>query len=266
MNIKAFAVPLLMSVGASLIAISGYSSAHAYTVELNGRTAGNPSGQALRDISVDSKSDIGRTLDPIWLSLSAGTSTDDGSSTLTQDIWGNVVLKVLNLTADKLSLDFKVNNTTDPNYQAAIVSMWFGLSPDATSATIQDGETFDRTRVNPNGNAPGGFKKIDVCLFAANNCSGGNINKGLQAGEEDSFIVDIFGDFGVYDNSGIYTHSEVTISDFGAKWQTQDGSFEVAGVPEPMTILGSGAALGFGVLMKRRNASQEGKKKKKAIA
>lgn len=266
MSIKASIVSLLISAGALFITLPGYSSAQAYTVTLNGRTAGNPSGQPLRDIGLSSKSDIGRTLDPIWLSLDAGTSTDGGGSTLSQDLSGKVVLKVLAFTADKLSLDFKMNNDTNSAYQAAIVSMWFGVDPDVTSAITSGGDTFDQTRVNSNGNAPGGFKKVDLCPYAAKNCSGGNINQGLQAGGNDRFIVDIFGDFGVYDN-GTYTHSEVIISDFGAKWQTQDGSFEVAGVPEPMTILGSGAALGFGVLMKRRNGSQEAKKgKKKAIA
>lgn len=264
MKIKVFAMSLLASAGAILVTSSNCSVAQAYTVTFNGRTAGNPSGQPLQDIGLDSRFDINRTLDPTIWSLSAGTSNDEGD-TLTESILGKAVITVLNLAENVLSLKIDVSNLTnpsDPNYKAAIVGLWFGVTPDATSATLNQGNTFDAVRVDPDGNAPGGFKSIDICIYAANNCEGGNVNQGLQAGESDSFIIDIFGNFGVYNADGTYSHSAVTISDFGSKWQTDDGSYEVAGVPEPITILGTGAALGFGVFMKRRTAKRDFGKEK----
>ena len=247
---------MLASVGAVLITLLNSSVARAYSVTFNGRTAGDPPGQ-LRDIHLHS-GDIGRTLDPTTWSLSAGTKNKDGD-TLTENIVGQAVITVLNLTAEFLELSFEVANLTNPTsqgYKAAIVGLWFGVTPDATKAELNGGTTFKSSRVDPNGNAPGGFKDIDICIYAANNCQGGNINRGLQIGQVDNFKIKIFGDFGVYDSDNTYLHSAVTISDFGTKWQTTDGSYAVAGVPEPMTILGSGAALGFGAFMKRRSSKK----------
>ena len=259
MKTKSLVIPFLVSAGALFMALYNPSEAKAYSVTFNGRTAGNPSGQPLRDIGLHS-GDIGRTLDPTIWSLSAGTS-NDGGETLTQSILGRAVITVLDLTKDVLKLQFDISNLTDSSYQAAITGLWFGVTPDATGANFNSsGQTFDAVRVDPDGNAPGGFKNIDICIYATKNCEGGKIGDGLQAGESDSFIVSIFGNFGVYNPDGTYSRSAVTISDLGTKWQTEDGSYQVAGVPEPMTILGSGAALGFGAIMKRRAAKGNSKK------
>jgi PEP-CTERM motif len=97
--------------------------------------------------------------------------------------------------------------------------------------------------------ALGGFKQIDVCVFAANNCSGGTINDGIQSrGHLDTFTVDIKGVFGAT--------PKVTLSTFAVKFQTQTGSFEFPGgsttgggggggpsVPEPGSLVLLGAAL-----------------------
>lgn len=261
MKAKAFALPFLASAGALLLNFTHTSIAQAYSVTPNGRTAGNPRGQALLDIDLDSRhDDVGRTLDPTRLSLSAGTSNVKGD-TLTQSVSGNATLKVLDLSRDLLSLEVKVNNNTDTSFQASIVSLWFGLAQEVTSVALNpnsNGLVFNKQPTAGRGKkltAPGGFKSIDVCIFAANSCAGGNVNNGLLAGASDTFIVDIFGVFAPQNEPD--TYGVATISDFGVKWQTQDGSYQVAGVPEPITLLGSGAALAFGALMKRRMSKPE---------
>ncbi|WP_258823483.1 hypothetical protein, partial [Klebsiella pneumoniae] len=79
-----------------------------------------------------------------------------------------------------------------------------------------------------------GFKGIDICAFAANNCGGGDIKDGLQAGSSDTIDLRIMG----------YFSSGVTIASYPMKFQTSNGSYSVAGVPEPITVVGSGLALG----------------------
>ena len=87
-------------------------------------------------------------------------------------------------------------------------------------------------------NFPGGFKKIDLCIFA-DGCNGGSINDGLLSGQTDTFTLLINGPFGAT--------PAVTLSPFPIKFQTAGGGLEFAGteaspVPEPSTLmlLGSG--------------------------
>lgn len=247
MKLKSFIAPLALSAGAVFLNLINVPAAKAYSVNYNGRTAGNPAQQRLVDVGIDSRHDITRQLDSTDFSLQAGSV-----STLSNTLTGNAVMTVLNLQQNLLSLKIKINNDTDANFQASITSLWFGIQEKVSGTTLQGGDTFMNLRANGAGKAPGGFKKIDVCIFGGNTCNGGNINKGLRSGESDTVIVDIAGEFGVNDHNGNYLYSTATISDFGVKWQTSDGSYQVAGVPEPITVLGSGAALAFGIVMKRR--------------
>jgi hypothetical protein len=260
MKLKALLSSLFIAVGGSLIVASEYNPAQAYAVTFNGRTGGTLN-QQLRDITLHS-GDIGTTLDPTTWFLGAGQSTN------TQDISGQAILTVLDLTPDMLSLSFTVNNFVDSSYQAALMSLGFGVTADAGRVEfVQNGVVVDQASVQSGSqNFPGGFKNIDICLFSSNNCSGGNINNGLQAGQFDTFIINIYAaEAGGFLNAD-GTRSTVTISDFATKWQTQDGSYELAGVPEPITMVGSGMALGLGALMKRKVAKQKEKQKEKAIA
>ncbi|NEP20424.1 MAG: cistern family PEP-CTERM protein [Leptolyngbya sp. SIO4C1] len=246
-------------------------SAQAYSVVPNGKTAGNPGGQSLNDIRLHS-GDVGRVLDPTKFHLSAGSTNKDGR-TLTQDLVGKAVITVMALTKDKLSLQINVSNETkqppNPDYKMAIMSLWFGVEQPVSSIEIaQAGNPFSRVEQPTNGqqSTPGGFKDIDVCVLTAQNCSGGNVKKGLQIGQSDTFAVNIFGDFSMDSNHDTSDRAAATISDIGVKWKGNDGSYELAGTPEPVTILGSGLAAGFGIVMKRKSGKNQRNQKEKAIA
>ncbi|MEL7227638.1 MAG: PEP-CTERM sorting domain-containing protein, partial [Cyanobacteria bacterium J06576_12] len=112
-------------------------------------------------------------------------------------------------------------------------------------------------------NLPGRGTNAGVCI-GVRGCGGNSVqaNEGLLA-LSDSFRLNITGDFGVKDGTatgfGDAGFGVATLTDTGSKWKTHSskGGYNVAGVPEPMTILGSGAALAFGALMKRRLSKKQ---------
>ncbi len=230
--------------------------ASAYGVYLNGGEAGDPIGD-LYNVTLHS-GDVGRTLDPVHWFVPAGYSNKSKSPETTPiDLSANLVIEVKALTETFLTLGLTINNTTqlpsdNPNYKANILSFGFGVNPNATSVQLtQSGNViFDNAIIQKNEEQtfPGGFKKIDICIYAANNCSGGNVNQGLRAGHSDSFDLKI---------SGVFTNSKVTLSDFPLKFQTDNGSFQPVGVPEPMTVLGTLMALGFGAIFKKTMARKQ---------
>lgn len=256
MQISSLASLLPAVFGAASIALFSpvfSSSAHAYSVMLNGRTAGNPGG-ALYDVNVNSTYDIGRQLDPVQWLVPAGTK---GDTVLPVDLTARADITIQNLTSNLLELAITLTNTTIASYQSSIVSFGFGVSPDATSVTlVQKGvetQVFNQASIqNGQQQFTGGFKKIDICIYAANGCSGGDVKQGLQSGQFDTFVLKIAGNFGS-------NPSSVTLSDFPLKFQTAAGSFEPAGVPEPLTVAGSGLALGFGALLKKQAAKKRSK-------
>lgn len=230
------------------------SSANAYAVYLNGRTAGDPAS-ALYDVNINSQN-IGRTLDPVEWLVPAGTK---GDSVLPTDLTARANITIQDLTSNLLTLAITLTNTTQ-GYASSILSFGFGVSPNATGVTLeQNGNVvFDRAIIqNGQQQFAGGFKQIDVCLYAANGCAGGDVKQGLQSGQSDTFTLKIAGDFRTSEANKF----SVTLSDFPLKFQTDAGSFEPAGVPEPITVFGSGLALGFGALFKRQMA----KRPKKAV-
>lgn len=243
--------PFLSTVAAaaSIAVIStAFSPANAYSVIRTRAQAGNPSSY-LYDVGLNA-GDIGRQLDPVTWSVAQNSK----KSGLPVELSAKAEIKVENFTSNMLSLAIKLTNTTAANFQASIVSFGFGVSPDANGAQlIQDGaRTYDAVKINPKSSFPGGFKNIDVCVFSANTCHGGDIKQGLQSGGNfDTFTLNIFGNFG--------SDPRVTLSAFPLKYQTEQGSYEAAGVPEPITMVGSGLALGFGAIFKK----ESGKKRKK---
>lgn len=243
--------------GGVLTSLAIVPSAQAYSVSFNGRTGGANLVDT-RDITLDSRYDIGRRLSPTsWNFRIQGANN--------QLISGKGTLTVKSLDATKITLEAFVENLTDAAFQAAIVTLGMGISPDASSVTMdQAGKVFDRALMEggSNGSFTGGFKNIDICL-ASNRCSGGDIKDGLQSGgKTDRFTFSVLGNFGVVGTN----YSRVTLSDFASKWQTQAGSYTLAGVPEPMTIVGSGLALGLGGLMKRRFSKRQSKQEREAAS
>ncbi|OKH37900.1 hypothetical protein NIES2119_12200 [[Phormidium ambiguum] IAM M-71] len=259
-SFNSFLPAVLGAASIALISSTFAAPANAYAVYLNGKTAGDPGG-ALYDVNlvdgdISQGGDINRTLDTVKWLVPAGTK---GDSILPVDLTAEASMTVKGLTSNLLTLAITLTNTTTTSYTSSILGFGFGVSPNATSVklTNTDGVTIFDSAIIQNGQQqfPGGFKQIDLCVYAANNCTGGDVKQGLQSGQSDSFILEIAGSFW---NNDLQRNS-VTLSDFPLKFQTDAGSFEPAGVPEPMTVLGSGLALGFGALFKRQVAKRDKK-------
>lgn len=160
------------------------------------------------------QSDISRSLTMDW-SLSqqeVGTSAD---------LQAKGTFTVNDFNRNQLDVTVDVTNTTVPSFQAAIVSMGWSVQGQDTSASWgSEGDTFQN--VGEAKNFGGGFKDVDACISATNNCNGGDIKKGLQSGgHSDSFQVSLKGDFG--DKPSAY------LQDFSMKFQSEGGSYQRPG-------------------------------------
>jgi len=266
-----------LSVLTAVVAVTGivttssvFSPAYAFSfaqqtdAQGNVIKAGNPP-QDLSSVTIKTE-DIGQMFEVDWL-LAAGTKNSDNQSAPV-DLSATGLFKVLNFTNNLLSLEIKLTNNTqkpvnDPNFNAAILSTGFGVTPEPTESQgkpqiflTQQGNVFKTIQEPTNQNFPGGFKDIDACISATKNCSGGDVKKGLQlGGNSDTFKVNIEGNFGM---------NYVTLSSLPLKFQTAAGSFELAArnprkkVPEPGTTAALGlTALGAVALLRRKAVSSQ---------
>ncbi len=165
-----------------------------------------------------------------WL-VSASTT-----SGLSNDLSATSSWLVTSFSATQITLDISITNTTLLTgllTNADITTFGFGVSPNATASIVTAGSTFTQvgTGNGPQQTFPGGFKGIDVCIFASG-CSGGTVNNALHAGSTDSLTLLLTGNFG----------SGADLTYFPIKFQTNQGSYEPAGcvngngcttVPEP---------------------------------
>lgn len=163
---------------------------------------------------------------------------DLNDATTSSDLTASSTWTVSSYSSSSIVLDILISNTTvlDPGTldNAAIVSFGFGVSPNATGALSIAGGVFDLvgTGSGPQQTFPGGFKAIDICLFA-DGCAGGNVNNGLQAGASDSLQVTLTA------LTGSSFGDTTDLLFFPVKFQTSLGSYEPGGcvncvnVPEP---------------------------------
>lgn len=174
--------------------------------------------------------DVGKSFEQNWFVTPPGGF----------DLKATATFKVVSFSATELELDIWIDNEVDPMFQAAILSFGFGIDPDATAVLSSNGTVFDMTAPGANENFPGGFKNIDICIFAANNCAGGNINDGLQAGASDHLGLTITSAFGSEPDQ------MATLAAFPIKFQTQNGSFEFPGGGGGMEVSEPGS---FGIAL-----------------
>lgn len=181
-------------------------------------------------------SSAGDTFDVDWSATTTNGSLLSATSTWT----------VNSFSSTQIQLSIDITNTTILTSlltNADITTFGFGIDPNATATIITSGSTFDMvgTGSGPQQTFPGGYKQIDVCIFAQG-CAGGSVTDALNAGESDYITLLLSGDF-----SGGYADMLF----FPAKFQTSDGSYEPAGcvncttVPEPAVP----ALLGIGLLL-----------------
>ncbi|MEB3233368.1 MAG: cistern family PEP-CTERM protein [Leptolyngbyaceae bacterium] len=231
---KSWLETLFVIGGAAAIGLAAVAPADAYSVLPSGRTGGT-TNQPLLDIGLK-HGDI-RALDRGYWNLSA-----NDVSSLTHDLSATYDINILTFNNNTLEFDFTIANTTSSSYQSSIMSVFFDISSDIQKVAVNGASVFTKSSLDDR--APGGYQSVDVCIFSSNNCNGGNINKGLGSGYSDTLRILLTGDF----SSG-----GTTLTGISSKWQTQDESYTVAGVPEPLTIVGTLGAIGVGTVLKRRS-------------
>lgn len=229
MKTRAFVLPLMASAGAVILTFLQCSAAQAYGVTVNSK--GLP--------TVDfNDGDIGRTLDPSKFivdgkELHRAVFTVSNFIQEDADNGGSVTLNVRVKNKDR--------STNVTNAVLSSLRVRFLNNVTGAKVTNDDGEVvFKKANV---------YNSKVVCV-SAQNC-GRTTQAGLLGGAEDSFNLIISGDF----QNGATFKQVRTRSNY-----VQDGHYlsdDVAGVPEPITILGSGAALAFGALMKKRQSGTE---------
>lgn len=239
---------LSRSLAATALLFSSFS-AHAFLITNTGMQAGNPAGD-LYDVKVFD-TDVGSSFDVFW-------NVPSGTGGLSRDLSGNMTISINAFTADTLDLGITITNSTDisGNYTASILAFGFGVDPDATPTFLTAGSVFDGVGSGQGGQQqfPGGFKQIDLCAFSQN-CSGGGVGGGLVGGgASDSMAIRL-----TADTSGAFASGGglmTTLMAFPVKYQTDDGSFEPAGVavvPVPAAVwLFVSGLMGLGITLRRK--------------
>lgn len=247
-------------VGASVaVAASAFAPAQAITFGSQNvsPTVGSPPVSTVSTVGI-TQSDINQSFNVDWI-LNTNTNNLNLNATSTWKI------AAFDNTGITLQINVK-NNTQLPSgvTRADLTAFGFGINPDPNPANNGisftsggAGTVFNGIDSSTNVNFPS-FNTVDIdaCLYAGNNCSGGG-NEGLDAGGA-SDIVSIR-------IAGNYISSGATLAFFPAKFQTSQGSYELAGnakpVPEPITLLGLGlGTVGLGAL-KRKYGNKEIKAK-----
>jgi hypothetical protein len=142
---------------------------------------------------------------------------------------------VLAISSSEIQLQITVTNTMNPSLHEAVNSFGFNTNPAVTASYITTGAVFEG--LGNDTNFPS-FQKIEVCVFAAQNCDGGAYPQLLQGGASDTVKLLLAGNFG--------STPSLTLSAFPIKFQGDLGSFEFGGTPvvtpEPSSLLlfGSG--------------------------
>ena len=204
------------------------TSANAFTMYDTGVLGGNPESSLL-GVTITG-ADAGDSFDIEW-NVANVVGSEDLSAT------GN--FEILSFSTTQIVMEIAISNTTvlsSSLTNADLLSLGFGVSLDAVATFVSLGDTFDGVTDGSGQNQtyPGNFKGIDVCVFGQG-CNGGGVAEGLHAGESDVFRLSLAGDF-----SNLTAH----LLYFGAKFQTNVGSFEPGGSalspsPPPHSYSGS---------------------------
>jgi PEP-CTERM motif-containing protein len=174
------------------------------------------------------------------------TSVNDDFSVLwSKDVAGGQLsatgfFDVLSVSSSEIQLQITVTNTTDAALHEAVNSIGFNTNPAVTASYVTTGGIFEG--LGNDTNFPS-FQTIEVCVFAAQNCTGGAYNNLLQSGTSDTFRLLLAGNFG--------TTPTLTLSAFPIKFQGDLGSYEFGATvggppvvtPEPSSILLFGSGL-----------------------
>ena len=257
---------------------AGTASAYIITTTATGNSDGNPSQPTYQTTIAKPKiagDDPGTTSFTIKWKLPAGTA--NSGSTPNPDLTAEALFDVTTFNGTTLAFDITIKNTTvlpPGSFNNNVLSFGFNIDPNATGVSVNDVAGGSLAATTWEGalaeNFPA-FQTIDVCVWAANGCTGGNVNLGLAAGATDKLTLTLTGDFNA--PSGSSNKYFAMLSDFPLKFQGSWGSFEIpgggnggggcttpggcggggGGVPEPTTL----ALLGLGMVALRVNQRRQ---------
>jgi hypothetical protein len=230
---------------ALLMFLATAAPAAAYTITPVGTSGGIPGGQTLYEVSDLIQGDM---FELVW--------TLDGSGLYAgayPDLDGSAVVTITSLTATTVVIDITLSNDTAPQIFNSLalqaVMTVFGMVVDgvdlgnAGNGLSSPGASFD---TYDEGNLPG--IASNVCASTNSLCTRGSPQDGIKIGESDAFQFTL---------QGTFDTSNLTLRNFGTKWQTNAGSFELPGgipmIPEPSTALLMGLGLaGIATVGRRR--------------
>ncbi len=234
------------------IALAPISAAEAFSIHDNGsidvfRTAAdNPAG----------KSDIGR-----WFDVSVDGNIDGqdyaGLSSLFRfnvsefNVGGGMSTVILNVEGYVGMFDDNVELFED--YRASL----FGFQIDPNFSAVDVTGAFNNAVAGKNITANGGID-IDVCFKQGGgpNCNGGT-SGGISKGEMGTFQIALNFDQEIdsfnLSNFGV-RYQDVNSEHYGLRRDGGTGTGQA--IPEPLTIIGTGAALAFGALFRKKLQAQ----------
>ncbi len=226
-------------IGLAMVSLALASTAQAYSIGFSGNSGGNPATSNVYQVTDLA---VGDMFSVNWLLPANTQNSDNNSLPVALRATGKFTVREINNGSIKLGISLK-NTTVRGSYGERLSLTALGLTTGnntVDSARISGGTTFD-------GAATDNFPAFstDACFFTGPNCAGGgNPGESLNPGGTDAFMVALMGDF----KAG----ASITLDTFATKWQTGNGSYELAGSPVPLPgavwLLGSGllGVVGFG--------------------
>src|SRR5215470_177316 len=104
-------------------------------------------------------------------------------------VLGQAAFDVTGVSDTSISMKVTVNNLPDygapAGYKGGISSIGWATDPNATSGTLTPGAVFNSGAFS---SIPS-LSLVEVCIYAANNCSGGSQNDLLAEGQSDTFSI-----------------------------------------------------------------------------
>ena len=181
---------------------AGSASAYIISTTTTGSSGGNPSQPTYQTTIATPKiaaNDPGTTSFTIKWKLPAGTATSGG--TPNPDLTAEALFDVTTFNGSTLAFDITIKNTTvlpPGNFNTNVLSFGFNIDPNATGVTVNDVAGSSLAATTWEGALAQtfpAFQTIDVCVWAANGCTGGNVNLGLAAGATDKLTLNLSASF-----------------------------------------------------------------------